>query len=219
MRLDLDTTVYCVDGRVGELVDVLVQPSTCRLTHLVIQPHSPHDHERLVSVTEAHAREGSDGISLESTVAQISQLESIRNFAYLRRGEFPAGDADWDIGIQEITALPEYGSLGPEALGAGVPTLDYDQHVAVSYHVVPKGHVEIRRSSAVTSSDGHHLGHVVGFVIDDQQQIGHLVLEHGHLWGKRQVAIPSGAIERLQNDEVTLSLSNGQVGALEALPG
>ncbi len=97
-------------------------------------------------------------------------------------------------------------------------TLDYDQHVAVSYHRVPVGEVEIRRESPVTSSDGHHLGHVVGFVIDKQKGIVHLVLEHGHLWGKRQVAIPGSAIGRLETDEVTLSLSSEAVGALEPIP-
>ncbi len=95
--------------------------------------------------------------------------------------------------------------------------IDYDQHVALSYHRVPKGEVEIRRESPVTSSDGHHLGHVVGFVIDHQERIAHLVLEHGHLWGKRQVAIPGSAIERLENDELTLNLSRDQVQALKPL--
>ncbi|TMM04086.1 MAG: peptide chain release factor 2 [Actinobacteria bacterium] len=83
----------------------------------------------------------------------------------------------------------------------------------MSYHRVPKGEVEIRRESPVNSSDGHHLGHVVGFVIDDQQRIEHLVLVHGHLWGKHEAAIPGSAIDRLANDELTLSLSRAAVQA------
>ena len=35
----------------------------------------------------------------------------------------------------------------------------------VNYDRVPKHEVEIRRSSAVISTDGHHLGHVEGFLI------------------------------------------------------
>ena len=218
VRLDLDMPVYCVDCAFGEMVDVLVDPKTRRLTHLVIRSYDRHDHERLVTVTEAHARDRSDGIKLDSTVAEISRLGPIREFAYLRRAEPAPEDSDWDVGIQDITELPEYGSLGPSALRAAIPSMDYDQHVAVSYHRVPKGDIELCRSSAVTSSDGHHLGHVVGFVIDDQQQIGQLVLEHGHLLGKRQVAIPGRAIERLRNDEVVLSWSNDDVGSMRPLP-
>ena len=217
MRLDLDMPIYCVDGEVGELADVVIDPQTRRLTHLVAAPQDRHDHARLVPIEGAHVGDGSDGISLQCTAAEISKLEPIQESAYVRRGESPALDPEWNVGIQEICALPEYGSLGPEALGAGMP-IDYDQHVAVSYHRVPKGEVESRRESPVTSSDGHHLGPVVGFVIDYQERIAHLVLEHGHLWGKRQVAIPGSAIERLENDELTLSLSSDQVGALKPLP-
>jgi hypothetical protein len=103
-------------------------------------------------------------------------------------------------------------------MGAGT-TLEFDQHVAVSYHRIPLDGVEIRRSSAVTSSDGHHLGHVIGFAIDDQAIITELILEHGHMWTKRMVAIPGSAIERFETDELTLSMSNDHVGGLKSLPG
>ena len=91
-------------------------------------------------------------------------------------------------------------------------------HVVLSYDRVPKGEVEIRRASAVTSSNGEHLGHVDGFVVDGDGYIAHLVLEHGHLWGKREIAIPIGAVARTQSDEVVLSWSTDEVGALTPLP-
>ena len=70
------------------------------------------------------------------------------------------------------------------------PHLTTNSHVTVRYDRIPKGEVELRRASAVHSSDGHHLGHVDGFVVDDQEHITHIVLERGHLWGKREIAIP-----------------------------
>jgi sporulation protein YlmC with PRC-barrel domain len=216
MRVDLDMPVYCIDGVFGELADVVICPRTRRLTHLVVQPCDRHEHPRLVPVERAGGDGGQEGISLECTRAEICCLDSIDESAYVRRGETPGGNSDWDVGIQEMYALPEYGALGPEALGAGM-AINYDQHVSVSYHRVPKGGVEIRRASPVTSGDGHHLGHVVGFVVDDQEQIAHLVLEHGHLWGKRRVAIPGSSIERFQTDELTLSLSSDEVGAVKPL--
>jgi hypothetical protein len=89
--------------------------------------------------------------------------------------------------------------------------MDVDPHVTVSFDRVPTGTVEIRRDSAVSSSDGHRVGHVVGFVLDDQQQIVRLVLEHGHLWGKRELELPSGSIDRIRSDEVVLTLSKDEV--------
>jgi uncharacterized protein YrrD len=218
MRLDLGLPVYCVDGAFGELADVTIEPRTRRLTHLVIQPHDRHDHARLVPAAEAHSSQAAGGISLDQTVAQISRLEPIQRSAYLGLGETPVEDSTSDVGIQDIAVLPGYGSFGPQALGSGVPTGGYDQHVTTIYDRVPKGEVEIRRSSSVMSPERHPIGHVIGFVIDHQQQILHLILEHGHLWGKRQVAVPAAAILEIENDVVVTNMSSDQVGALKPLP-
>ena len=43
------------------------------------------------------------------------------------------------------------------------------------------------------------------------------MLEHGHLWGKREVVIPIGAVARVETDAVVLTLSKDEVGALESI--
>jgi sporulation protein YlmC with PRC-barrel domain len=217
MRLDLGSPVDCSDGAFGELADVVIDPSTRRVTHLVVQPHDRHDLARLVPIDRAHAAEGAEGIVLESTVAEINQLEPLVKSAYLRLGEFPVEDPDWEVGIEELFALPYYGSFAPGGLGSGMGSTEIDPHVSISYDRIPKDKVEIRRQSAVTSSAGDHLGHVDGFVVDDQEQIAHLVLQHGHLWGKREIAIPIGAVAKIENDVVKLTLSADEVGALKPL--
>jgi sporulation protein YlmC with PRC-barrel domain len=217
MRLELGSPVNCADGAYGELSDVVIDPSTRRVTHLVIQPHHRHDQARLVAIDRAAPGADEDAaISLDSTVAEIDQLEPISKSAYLRLGEFPVEDPDWQVGIQEIFALPYYESLSPDGLGTSMQPLDYDPHVTLNYDRVPKHEIEIRRGSAVTSSDGERLGHVDGFVVDDEQQIASFVLEHGHFWGKREISIPIGAVARIGNDEVVLSLSTDEVGALKS---
>ena len=222
LRLDLGSPVHCSDGKFGELADIVIDPTTRRVTHLVVQPHNRHDLARLVAIDLAQGRQGSQGdgsqgISLERTVAEINQLEPLLKSAYLRLGEFPVEDPEWEIGIEEVFALPYYGSLATGGLESGMGPADYDPHLTLSYDRIPKDKVEIRRESAVTSADGDSLGHVDGFVVDDQEQIAHLVLRHGHLWGKREIAIPIGAVARFDNDEVMLSLSTDQVGALKPI--
>ena len=140
---------------------------------------------------------------LDGTVAEIGQLERVREAAYLRLGEFPVEDPDWEVGIEEMLGQPYYQGL--DAVGA--EPIAYDDHVMWQYDRIPKGDVEIRRASPVTSADRHHLGHVDGFIVDGQDHIGHLVLEHGHLWGKREVVIPIGAVARVETDAVVLTLS------------
>ena len=213
MRLDLGSPVRCADEAFGELADVVIDPTTRRVTHLVVQPDRPSEPARLVPVERARGGEEAEGtIVLDATVAEISRLESVRESAYLRLGEFPVEDPRWEIGVEEMLALPYYQDLD----GLGAEPLSYDDHVVWKYDRIPKGEVEMRRASPVTSSDGHHLGHVDGFVVDGEDHIGHLVLEHGHLWGKREVVIPIGAVASVETDSVVLSLTKDAVGALES---
>jgi len=74
--------------------------------------------------------------------------------------------------------------------------------------------VEVRRASDVTSSDGHHLGKVDGFLVGDDDAITHFVLERGHLWGRREVTIPINAVAQVYTDAVALSLTKDEVGEL-----
>ena len=211
MRLDLGSPVRCTDEAFGELADVVIDPETRRVTHLVVQPHQRGEQARLVPVDRARAGETSDAtISLSCTIAEMSEFELVRESEYLRLGEIPVGDPDWQVGIEEPLALPP--SMEMDTLGAGA--VDFDPHVMRTYDRIPMGEVEIRRASGVTSADGHHLGHVDGFVLDSEQQLAHLVLEHGHLWGRREVVIPALAVARVKTDEVVLTLSKDAVGAL-----
>ena len=213
MRLDLGCPVRCTDDAFGELADVVIDPTTRRVTHLVVQPRRKSEPARLVPIERARGGEEADGtIVLDGTVAEIGQLERVREAAYLRLGEFPVEDPDWEVGIEEMLAQPYYQGL--DAVGA--EPIAYDDHVMWQYDRIPKGDVEIRRASPVTSADRHHLGHVDGFMVDGQDHIGHLVLEHGHLWGKREVVIPIGAVARVETDAVVLTLSKDEVGALES---
>jgi sporulation protein YlmC with PRC-barrel domain len=212
VKLDLGCPVRCTDDAFGELTDVVIDPTTRRVTHLVVQPHRASEPARLVPVERARGGDKDATIVLDGSVAEIGELESVREAAYLRVGEFPVEDPDWEVGVEEILAQPYYHGL--DAVGA--EPVAYDDHVMWTYDRIPKGDVEIRRASPVTSSDGHHLGHVDGFVVDDQDHIGHLVLEHGHLWGKREIVIPIGAVASVKTDAVVLTLSKDQVGALES---
>ena len=107
-------------------------------------------------VARAHTEATSGAtISLDCTVAEINALEPIQKSAYLRLGEFSVEDPDWDVGIEEMFALPYYQSV--DGMGVGMQAIDPDPHVALSYDRVPKGEIEILRARDVTSSNGEHL--------------------------------------------------------------
>jgi sporulation protein YlmC with PRC-barrel domain len=197
MRLETGAQVTCADGVFGELADVVIDPVARRVTHLVVEPHHDHGLARLVPV----ALLDDDGeprreIRLRCTLAELEELRCLHEFNYVRVGEAALDDPEWDVGIETVLATRS------------------DAHVAIAYDRIPKDEVEIRRTSAVVSADEHQIGRVDGFVVDGDGQITHLVLERGHLWGRREVTIPIGSVATVETDVVTLSMSKDEVGSL-----
>jgi len=217
LRLELGSSVKCTDGPFGKLADVVIDPTKRRVTHLVVEPHDDHGKARLVPIDLASADEGEPpAITVRCSLEDANQLEPVEEYAYLRLGESPDLEPGWEIGVESVLAEPYYvygGGPGYETLPAG-----YDPHVSVTYDRIPKGEVEIRRASEVTSADGHGLGKVDGFLVDDGDAITHFVLERGHLWGRREVTVPIKAVAHVDTDAVTLTLTKDEVGELPSVP-
>jgi len=210
VRLENGQDVRCADAPFGELADVVIDPTTAKVTHVVVQPHDEPDAARLAPIDLVERDDESTVLSLRCTVAEALALEQVQEFAYLRAGEFPVVDPGWDIGVQDLLVSPYYATAG---IGND-PEQDYDPHVGGHYHRIPKGNVEIRRASEVFASDGDRIGHVDGFLVDAEGQITHVVLERGHFWGRRDVSVPIGNVETVETDAVKLDLSKDEVSAL-----
>jgi sporulation protein YlmC with PRC-barrel domain len=209
MLLELGKPVRSQDGTtVGELADVVIDPIEKRVTHLVVRPHHGPGASRLVPIADAEAATDGREIPLRITAAEVDALPNIEDFAYLRLGESPVADPDWDVGVTNVLALPYYQSAGFVEPYLGV------EEVGTVYDRIPKGEVEIRRSSSVFTSEGRYVGDVDGFIVDDDEQITHLVLERGHLWGRREVTIPVSAVAKVESDTVTVGLSEREIGEL-----
>jgi sporulation protein YlmC with PRC-barrel domain len=211
MRLELGSPVDCTDGSFGKLADLVVDPVQRLVTHLVVEPPHRHGQARLVPAELASA--GEDRITVRSTVEEVRRMPEVEDYAYVRSGELPLEDPDWDVGIQTVLVHPYY-----DAVGYGGPPPDYDPNLAIVYDRIPKGEVEIRRSSDVLSADDHRLGRVDGFLVDGEDAITHLVLERGHLFGRREVTIPIESVGSVATDAITLALTKDEVGRLPAVP-
>lgn len=213
MRLELGCPVDCTDGPFGKLADVVVDPVRRRVTHLVVAPPHRHALARLVPVELADGDDVTRRITLRRTVQELQQLPAVEDFAYVRAGELPLEDPDWDVGIETVLVQPYY-----DLAGYGGPPPDYNPNVAIVFDRIPKGEVEIRRASEVVSADGHRLGRVDGFLVDGEDAITHVVLERGHLFGRREVTIPIGSVARVATDSITLDLTKDEVARLPAVP-
>jgi sporulation protein YlmC with PRC-barrel domain len=203
----IGSEVLCSDGPCGELTRVVVDPLLRALTHLVVEAKHRQGSGRLVPV-ELVESAGAE-IRLECTIARFNALEDAEETHFL-----PGATGDWDYQQQQMLSLPYYGLGVGTGMGLGIGGMhvgdaDIDPQEVVTDRV-PAGEVEVRRGDHVHATDGT-IGTVQGLVVDpSDRHVTHFLLEEGHLWGKKRVAIPIGAVKDVV-DGVTLSLTKDQV--------
>lgn len=212
MTLKLGEPVRCKDGPLGELDDLVLNPELRRVTHLVVRLQGS-TRARLVPIELADkSRPPDHAISLRCTTVDAKGFPVAHEVASLQLGQFPADEADSDLGAREIYPTPSYDA------GAFVDYQpDPPPDVMMMYDRVPKGEVEIRRASTVSTRDGHPVGHVDALLVDDAQ-ITYLVLRRRHFWRQMEVTVPIDAVERVGTDNVVVRLSKKQLKKLPAVP-
>ena len=59
------------------------------------------------------------------------------------------------------------------------------------------------------------IGRVQGLVIDaDSHHVTHVLLQEGHVWDRKEVAIPIGAVTEVNDDSIRINITKQQVGDL-----
>ena len=100
MQLSFGRSVNCKDGSFGKLADVVVDPATMRLTHLITSP--PGDAEpRLIPIELADTAGGGPELRCAARLRPTEELASVREYRDLqldrgpsrRRGLGPRGRA------------------------------------------------------------------------------------------------------------------------------
>jgi hypothetical protein len=83
-------------------------------------------------------------------------------------------------------------------------------------HAVPLGETEVERHESVHAVDGE-IGQVSGFAVNPaDHQVTHILLKEGHLWGRKEVAIPVSAVASLDTG-IRLNITKKQVEDLPPL--
>jgi len=86
----------------------------------------------------------------------------------------------------------------------------------VTHDRVPVREVEVRRGEHVHAIDGD-IGRVQGLVVDPtDHHVTHVLHDEGHLWGKKEVAIPISAVTGVK-DGVRLNLRKDELSTLPAV--
>jgi len=185
------------DGVCGEVFRVVVDPVARAVTHLVVEPKHRQGLGRLVPLDLVDATTGE--VRLRCTVEEFEKL------AHAEETQFLPGVSSTGYGTGDVITWPYYGlglEIGPRA---------------VTYDKVPLGEVAVRRGDQVHATDGW-IGRVQGLVIDPgDHHVTHVLLQEGHLWGRKEVAIPITAVSGIDDDGIRLSLNKHDVADLTAV--
>jgi hypothetical protein len=181
----------CTDGHCGDARGLIIDPATETVTHLVIQPGHGDEAGRLVPVQLVQITDGE--IRLRCTLAEFGQLGH-------------AAERDPVTGTEPAQIVGRWGMTAGLAPGA------WRQTVIVG-DVIPVGEDEVGPGDRVHAVDGV-IGRVRGFLVNlGDDQVTHVLLQRGHLWGRKDVAIPISAVTGVQ-DGVRLNLTKKQIGVL-----
>lgn len=82
---------------------------------------------------------------------------------------------------------------------------------------MPLGEVEIRRGERIHAADGV-IGRMRGLIVEPAgQHLTHVLVHEGHLWGVKDVAIPMGALDRIDAEGVHVALTKHAIAELPAI--
>jgi sporulation protein YlmC with PRC-barrel domain len=193
----------CPDGPCGEVSRVVVDPVARAVTHLVVEPTHRHGLGRLVPLDLVDVVAGE--LRLRCTLAEFNKLD------LGEETQFRPGTGGWGAyGPGQVFAWPYY-NLGGGGLAGGSISQ------TIIYDAVPLGEVAVRRGEHVRATDGL-IGRVQGLVIDPgRHQVTHVLLQEGHLWERRDVAIPISAVAGIDSG-IRLRIAKQEVQDLPAVP-
>lgn len=197
MDIPINAQANCNGLSCGRSFCVIIDPVKRKLTHVVIrESHVPH-RERLVPV-EMIADVSPHAINLSCEREELARLD-----------EFIGSDF---VKVDEpiFTYAPDEYLLWPD------PFLIESHRVSVKREQVPPGELALHRGARVMCVDGK-IGQVDEFQIDPKDDhITHIVLQEGHLWGRKTIAIPVDYIDHLEKTAVYLKLAKHDVNLLFA---
>jgi hypothetical protein len=180
----IGATASCSDGLCGEVSRMILDPATRSVTHLVVEPKHRREPGRLVPLDLVDTTTGA--IRLRCTLAEFGRLEA----------------------AEETELLEGAGGTGAGGMAApmGIP---HASRTDVQ-DVVPVGEAEVGRGEHVHALDGE-IGQVEGFLVDPgDHRVTHVLLQEGHLWGRKEVAIPVSAVTGVEQG-IRLNMTKKQI--------
>jgi sporulation protein YlmC with PRC-barrel domain len=200
-ELTIGAEASCSDGFCGKVSRLVLDPAARTVTHLVIEPKHREELSRLVPIGLVDTT--TDHIRLRCTCAEFDTLDPAEETEVVENADYGG-----------VGSVPSY--LGPVGLGVAAPGYGVDIGMGrevnsiVVHDVVPLGDTDVGHGEHVHALDGE-IGRVEGFLVDpSDDRVTHVLLQEGHLWGRKEVTIPISAVTAV-TDGIRLNMTKKQV--------
>jgi len=200
-ELTIGAEASCSDGFCGKVNRLVIDPATRTVTHLVIEPKHQRELGRLVPIRLVDTTTGH--IRLRCSIAEFDELDPAQETDVVESAGYGPASVPTYVGAGGI-------GVGGPGYGAGVGMYGGDVTPIVVHDVVPLGEADVCRGEHVHALDGE-IGRVEGFLVDpSDHHVMHVLLQEGHLWGRKEVAIPASAVTGVE-DGIRLNITKKQV--------
>jgi sporulation protein YlmC with PRC-barrel domain len=207
MPFRIGADASCSDGPCGHVSRIILNPVAREVTYLVVDQKHRNGPGRHVPVDLVEATTGQ--LRLRCTLAEFQALQPAQETEVVRDL-----DPTTPKPPRSVNFLPQYpGLLRGDDRGPRRPQAP--QKVTVDS--VPSGEVDIRRELTVYATDGE-IGQVQGLVVEPGGHcVTHVLLQAGRGWGRKEVAVPIGAVIKIGTLLIRLSLSKHHVKDLPSV--
>lgn len=180
--------VRCADGVCGKLSRVVLDPRARTVTHLVVSDRQFQG--RLAPLNL---------VDLDATTGQIRLRCAIAEFGKLGHAEVTAPLHDNDADPDSYDQVQWHGT----GWLADPPSVTYD--------TLPAGEADVSGGEPVHATDGN-IGQIQGLVIGSRShQVTHVLLQEGHVFGRKIAAIPISAVTGVPDQGIQLGITRQQV--------
>jgi sporulation protein YlmC with PRC-barrel domain len=181
--------VSCSDGVCGKVIRLVIDLHAHTVSHLVVNDRQLRGRLVPLNLVDVDATTGK--IRLRCGTAEFEKLHA----------------ANVTVSLLDNPADPESGN-DQWLWSAGRRLLDPP---SVTHDTLRPGQAAVSGGDHVHATDGN-IGQIQGLVIDSgSHRVTHVLLQEGHLGGRKVVAIPVSAVRRVNQNGIQLNITRQQV--------
>jgi sporulation protein YlmC with PRC-barrel domain len=208
MRFKEDMRVLSAQGDdVGQLEQVVVDPQTKEVSHIVVRKGWLFTEDKLVPLNLI-ASTDENSITLREDAGVLHDLPVFEETHYIPLDELERGERDYP-NTPALYWMPPMGGF----MGAPIGVPVAPPSVPKTESNAPEGTVALREEAEVYSSDDELVGHVDSIMIDDStERLSYFVLSYGVPSIKR--IVPMSWVRDIYEDRIVLTVGHSMIDRL-----